>query len=60
MLIAEIGIGELDGGGICRKNDVTELDAAGRDDVAETVIVLAEEFGEVVKEDKQEGERPAI
>ena len=41
-------------------DDVAELDAAGRDDIAKTKVVFAEELGEIVKEDKKQAESASV
>lgn len=38
----------------------TYLDAVGRDDVTEGVVVVAEELGEVVQQDEQHAQRPLV
>jgi hypothetical protein len=42
------------------EDDVAKLNATRRDDIAETKVVFAKEFWEVMKEDKEKSERPAI
>ena len=46
--------------GIGAKDDVTELDAMGWNDVAKREIILAKEVGEVVKQDKEDTEGSPI
>ena len=55
-----MGIGEHDVGREGAKDDVAELDAPLRDDIAEGEVILAQEFGEVVEEDKEETERSSV
>ena len=38
----------------------TYLDAVGRDDVAESVVVVAEKLGKVVQEDEEDAEGAAV
>lgn len=42
------------------EDDISQLDASGRDYVTQSEVVLAEEFGEVVKEDKKKPESTTI
>ena len=51
-------IGKDDVGRVCTEDDVAELDAMWGN-IAEREIVLAGEFGKVVKEDEEETSRPA-
>ena len=46
--------------GVSAKNDVAELDAMGGNDIAEREIILAEEVGEVVKQNKENAESSSI
>ena len=39
---------------------VTDLDAVGRDDVAEAVVVVAQKLGKVVQEDQQHAQGAAV
>ena len=58
--VTEMGIGEHDVGREGAKDDVAELDAPLRDDIAESEVILAQEFGEVVKENEEETERSSV
>lgn len=42
------------------KDDVAELNATGRDDVTKREIILAQEVGEVVKQNKENTESPSV
>ena len=53
-----MGVWEGDVRQVCTEEDVAELDATWGD-FAEREIVLAGEFGKVVKEDEEETSRPA-
>ena len=39
------------------QDEVAHLDAVGRDDITEGVVVITEEFWEVVQQDEQHAER---
>ena len=41
----------------CAQYEVAHLDAVWRDDVAEGVVIVAEELGEVVKQDQEDSQR---
>ena len=41
----------------CAQDEVAHLDAVGRDDVAEGVVVVAEELWEVVEQHQQDSQR---
>jgi len=42
------------------EDDVAKLNATWRNDIAETKVVFAKELREVMKEDKEKSEGPAI
>ena len=42
------------------KDDVAELNATGRDGVTKREIILAQEVGEVVKQNKENAESPSV
>ena len=46
--------------GIGAKYDVAELNATGGDDVTKREVILAQEVGEVVKQNKKNAESPSI
>lgn len=46
-----MGIGKDKCRGESTEDDISELNAAWGDDVAESEVILAEEFGEVVEKD---------
>lgn len=46
--------------GVGAEDDVAELDATGRNDVAKREIILAQEVGEVVKQNKENAESPSV
>lgn len=58
--VAEMRVGEDEGGREGAEDDVSELDAVRGDDVAEREVVFAEEFGEVVKQNKKKTEGSAV
>ena len=43
-----------------RQDQIPHLDAVGRDDVAEAVVVVAQEFGKVVQQDEQDAQRALV
>ena len=49
-------VGKHDGGRESAQDDVAQLDASRGYHVAEGEVILAEEFGEVVEEDKEEAQ----
>jgi len=55
-----VGIWEGDVEGIGAKYDVAKLDATGGNDVAKREVILAQEVGEVVKQNKKNAESPSI
>jgi len=46
--------------GISAEDDVAELDATWRNNVTEREIILAQEVGEVVKQNKKNAESPSV
>lgn len=46
--------------GVGAKDDVAELNATRRDDITQREIILAQEVGEVVKQNKENAESPSV
>ena len=46
--------------GVGTKYDVAELNATGRNDVTKREVILAQEVGEIVKQNKKNAESPSI
>ena len=42
------------------KDEVSHLDAVGRDDVTERIVVIAQELGKVMQQDEQHPQRAAV
>jgi hypothetical protein len=55
-----VGVRKDDGKGEGANDDVAELDAAARDDIAKTKVVFAEELGEIVKEYEKQAEGASV
>lgn len=53
-------VGEDQRRGERTENDVSKLDAPWRDCITESEVVLAQELGKVMKENKEKTESPAI
>jgi hypothetical protein len=55
-----VGIWEGGVEGVGAKDDVAELNATGRNDVTKGEIILAQEVGEVMKQNKENTESPSV
>jgi len=55
-----VGIREYECAGESAQDDVTELDAAGRDSITQSEIIFTQEFGEVMQEDKEKAKRSPV
>ena len=53
-------VGERDGRGEGAEDNIPQLDAMGRNNIAESEVMLAEELGEVVQQDQKEAKSPLI
>ena len=46
--------------GVGAKDDIAELNAAGRNDVTKREIIFTQEVGEVMKQNKENAEGPSV